>query len=265
MQSTVTEFVELSADSRRATAAWNTALRWYAECQDPRTQLLATHRVARVGDEAVVLSLRSWAEQPGGISVALARSGQALVTTVVESSGTAPDARTAATGLAASVNALCGTPGTGPCAGPPRTAAVSPYPVGRPAGMLAAVDLPPVTRAVGPWVGTDPEKARTNFASTRCDNTRFDAKGLKHNLTRTFLFPANRNVDTFGLTQTVADHGPEEGRPVRRRGPRPDPPVRSGQPRHQRRRPRPALARRRRRSPSGTSRSRSPTPARWSS
>lgn len=207
VQSTVTEFVELSADSRRATAAWNTALRWYAECQDPRTQLLATHRVARVGDEAVVLSLRSWAEQPGGISVALARSGQALVTTVVESRGTAPDARTAATGLAASVNALCGTPGTGLCAGPPRTAAVSPYPVGRPAGMLAAVDLPPVTRAVGPWVGTDPEKARTNFASTRCDNTRFDAKGLKHNLTRTFLFPANRNVDTFGLTQTVATMG----------------------------------------------------------
>jgi hypothetical protein len=70
--------------------------------------------------------------------------------------------------------------------------------------MLSAVDLPPVTRAVGPWVGTDPERARTNFASTRCDNTRFDAKGLRHNLTRTFLFPANRQVDTFGLTQTVA-------------------------------------------------------------
>ncbi|WP_457206458.1 hypothetical protein [Nocardioides sp. P5_C9_2] len=204
VQSTVTEFVELSTDTRAATAAWNTALRWYAECQDPRTQLLATHRVARVGDDAVVLSLRDWAQQPGGISVALARSGQALVTTVVESRGTAPDARTAATGLAASVNALCGSPGTGLCAGPPRTVGVSPYPVGRPAGMLAAVDLPPVTRAVGPWVGTDPEKARTNFAATRCDNTRFDAKGLRHNLTRTFLFPANRNVDTFGLTQTVA-------------------------------------------------------------
>ncbi len=204
VRSTVTEFVELSSDTRRSTAAFDTALRWYAECQDPRTQLLATHRVDRVGDAAVVLSLRSWGRRPGGVSVAVARTGRALVTTVVRSDGSGPDARTAATGLAASVNALCGSPGTGTCAGPPRTSSVSPYPVGRPAGMLAAVDLPPVTRAVGPWVGTDPEKARTNFASTRCDNTRFDAAGLQHNLTRTFLFPANRKVDTFGLTQTVA-------------------------------------------------------------
>jgi DNA-directed RNA polymerase specialized sigma24 family protein len=199
VRSTVTEFVELSADPGRAEAAYATALRWYAECQAPRTQLLATHR-----DEAVVLSLRSWAGQPGGVSVALARTGSVLVTTVVRTRGAAPDARTAAAGLAASVNALCGSPGAGTCAGPPRVVRVSPYPVGRPPGMLSAVDLPPVTRAVGPWVGTDPERARTNFASTRCDNTRFDAKGLRHNLTRTFLFPANRQVDTFGLTQTVA-------------------------------------------------------------
>jgi DNA-directed RNA polymerase specialized sigma24 family protein len=204
VRSTVTEFVEVSADERQAQRAWTTALRWYAECQEPRTQLLATHRVARVGDDAVVLSLRSWAQQPAGISVALARTGRAVVTTVVRTSGAAPDPRTAATGLAASVNGLCGSAGVGACAGPPRTRRISPYPVGRPAGMLAAVDLPPVTRAVGPWVGTDPEKARTNFAATRCDNTRFDGPGLRHNLTRTFLFPAARKVDTFGLTQTVA-------------------------------------------------------------
>ena len=61
--------------------------------------------------------------------------------------------------------------------------------------MLAAVDLPPVTRAVGPWVGTDPGRALTNSAATRCDTTCFNAKGLQHNLTRTFLFPANRRVD----------------------------------------------------------------------
>jgi DNA-directed RNA polymerase specialized sigma24 family protein len=204
VQSSVTEVVELSASRGRAQTAYATALDWYAECQDPRTQLIATHRVGRVGDDAVVLSLRSWAKEPGGISVALARTGQAVVTTVVSNRGAAPDAATAAAGLAASVNALCGSPGAGTCAGPPRAVRVSPYPVGRPAGMLAAVDLPPVTNARGPWVGTDPERARTNFASTRCDNTRFDAKGLQHNLTRTFVFPANRQVDTFGITQTVA-------------------------------------------------------------
>ena len=67
--------------------------------------------------------------------------------------------------------------------------------MGRPAGLLSAVDLPPVTGAVGPWVGTDPEPARVNFASTRCDNTQFTGKGLKHALTRTYLFPAKKKVD----------------------------------------------------------------------
>ena len=264
VRSTATEFVELSADEDRAATAYATALRWYAECQEPRTQLLATHRVARVGDDAAVLSLRSWDKQPGGVSVALARTGQVLVTTVVRTRGAAPDARTAASGLAASVNALCGSPGAGRCAGPPRTARVSPYPVGRPTGMLSAVDLPPVTKAVGPWVGTDPERARTNFASTRCDNTRFDGKGLKHNMTRTFLFPANRQVDTFGLTQTVATM------PVRRAQQFVD------EVRNRIRRcgqanlgttvsPSCSARAASRRSPSGTSTSRSPTRARWSS
>ena len=51
---TVEELLEGATDEDRAATAYATALRWYAECQEPRTQLLATHRVARVGDDADV-------------------------------------------------------------------------------------------------------------------------------------------------------------------------------------------------------------------
>lgn len=198
------EFVELSADETQAQAAFATTRGWYADCLDARVQLLSTDAVSRVGDEATVMTMRTWNKSPGRISVGLARTGQLTVTTLVRSTGAPVSARTTAAGLAAAVNAACGSPGAGACAGPPKVRASEPYPVGKPPGLLAAVDLPPVTGAVGPWVGTDPERARTNFAATRCDNTQFRGKGMKHTLTRTFLFPAKTQVDTFGLTQTVA-------------------------------------------------------------
>jgi hypothetical protein len=75
--------------------------------------------------------------------------------------------------------------------------------VGDPAGLLAAVDLPPVTAVRGPWVGTDPVPSRTNLAATRCDNTSFSGRGVRRTLTRTFLFPESPRADAFGLTQTV--------------------------------------------------------------
>ena len=203
-RATAVQFVELSADDGRAQAAFETTRGWYADCLDPRVQLLSTDTVRHIGDEATVLTLRTWNKLPSRITVGLARTGQLTVTTVVRSTGPPVAARSAAAGLAAAVNATCGTPGAGACAGPPRLRPSEPYPVGKPSGLLAAVDLPPVTGAVGPWVGTDPERARVNFAATRCDNTQFRGKGMKRPLTRTFLFPAKKRVDTFGLTQTVA-------------------------------------------------------------
>ncbi|WP_310528254.1 hypothetical protein [Nocardioides sp.] len=203
-RATAVEFVELSTDETGAQAAFETTRGWYADCLDARVQLLSTEAVSRVGDEATVLTLRTWNKMPSRVAVGVARTGQLTVTTLVRSTGAPVSARTAASGLAAAVNAVCGTPGAGACAGPPRVRASEPYPVGSPPGLLAAVDLPPVAGAIGPWVGTDPERAHVNFAATRCDNTQFRGKGMKHTLTRTFLFPAKKQVDTFGLTQTVA-------------------------------------------------------------
>lgn len=203
-RATAIEFVEMSADPKAARAVYATARGWYAGCLDSRAQLLSTHRISRVGDEATVLTLRTWNKTPAQIAVGLARTGQLTVITVVRSTGKPVAVRAAATGLAAAVNAACGKTGAGACAGPPKMRPRAPIAVGKPPGLLNPVDLPPVAGAVGPWVGTDPVRARLNFAATRCDNTQFTGSSMKHALTRTFLFPAKKKVDTFGLTQTVA-------------------------------------------------------------
>lgn len=197
------QLVEQSADPARARTAYGTARAWYAGCQDPRTQLTATRAVRRVGDDAIQFRYRTWGRQPTTVTVGLARTGSLLVTTAVTAVGGSVDDEAALTTLAAAVNALCGTDGAGTCAGRARARASAPVAVGDPAGLLAAVDLPPVSLVRGPWVGTDPVRARANLAATRCDNTSFSGKGVRRTLTRTFLFPESPRADAFGLTQTV--------------------------------------------------------------
>ena len=84
-----------------------------------------------------------------------------------------------------------------------RRTATAPLAIGAPPGLLSVVDLPPVAVARGPWVGTDPERARTNFAATRCDRTTFQGRASRRALTRTFLFPETPDATQLGLTQTV--------------------------------------------------------------
>ena len=62
---------------------YTTTLGWYAGCASPRVQLLSTHRVAGVGDEATLMVLRSWAEPVTTQVVGVARTG-GLTTTVVD-------------------------------------------------------------------------------------------------------------------------------------------------------------------------------------
>lgn len=203
VESTAVQIVEMSRNPRQAAQSFETASSWFAGCTEPRTQLLATRAVKRVGDEARTFRLRSWGRSPATITVATARTGTLVVTTVVRSQGPAVSDETALTGLAASVNGLCGAEGAATCAGRARARTTLPLDVGTPPGLLSVVDLPPVAAVRGPWVGTDPERARNNYAATRCDRTTFQAKGISRALTRTFLFPETPNASQLGLTQTV--------------------------------------------------------------
>ncbi len=203
VESTAVQIVEMSRNADQAARSFRTASTWFAGCADPRTQLLSTRAMKRVGDDARAFRLRSWGRSPATITVALARTGSLVVTTVVRSQGRPVSDRATQTALAAAVNGLCGAEGAAACAGRARSSSVVALDIGMPAGLLSAVDLPPVAAVRGPWVGTDPQRARTNDAATRCDRTTFAGPGIRRALTRTFLFPETPNASQLGLTQTV--------------------------------------------------------------
>ena len=202
--STAVQIVEMSAGAEQAAQGFETASLWYAGCIDPRTQLVTTRTVKRVGDDARAFRLRSWGKVPSTISVGIARTGNLVVTNVVRSQGRAVADKAALTGLAAAVNGLCGTDGAGACAGRARATTTPPLAIGTEPGFLSVVDLPPVTAVRGPWVGTEPERARSNYAATRCDRTTFAGKGVTKARTRTFVFPDTPAAAQLGLTQILA-------------------------------------------------------------
>jgi DNA-directed RNA polymerase specialized sigma24 family protein len=203
VESTAVQMVEMSRTAEQAEQGFETASLWFAGCIDPRTQLLSTRTVKRVGDDARVFRLRSWGKVPATISVGIARTGNLLVTTVVRSQGKPVADKAALTGLAAAVNGLCGSDGAGACAGRARATTTAPLDIGLPPGLLSVVDLPPVAKVRGPWFGSEPERARSNYAATRCDRTTFQGKGISKAQTRTFLFPETPGTSQLGLTQTV--------------------------------------------------------------
>ena len=212
VESTAVQLVEMSRDADQAAQSFETASVWYAGCTDARTQLLSTRAVKRVGDDARTFRLRSWGKTPATITVGVARTGSLVVTNVVRAQGRPVSDKAVLTGLAAAVNALCGSEGAATCAGRARARTTLPLDIGTPPGLLSAVDLPPVSAVRGPWVGTEPERARNNYAATRCDRTTFAGKGIRRALTRTFLFPETPNASQLGLTQTVGSMKPAAAR-----------------------------------------------------
>ena len=197
------QVTEVSGSGKAAGRTFDRTLDWYAGCGDARVQLLSTHRVARVGDEAMLLVLRAW-KQPSTMVVGVARSGQLTTTTLSRVPGErAPDLDRSAGLLATAVDGLCHLPDAGACAGRPRHAVAPAVPVGQVPGMLGEIDLPPVTGVVRRWVGTEPRRAVTNVAATSCDRADFSAAPMTNNMTRSFLVPGAKVPDEFGLTETV--------------------------------------------------------------
>ncbi|NPC99032.1 sigma-70 family RNA polymerase sigma factor [Nocardioides sp. zg-DK7169] len=201
---TATQTVEGSDQDRAAERAYRTTLGWFAGCTQGRTQLVSTHRVRDVGDQAMLLVLRDW-DGPVTIAASVARTGRfttALVTTATTDAG--PSIRDNAALLARAVDKVCRLPEAGECAVKrPEVRTVDPVAVGIVPAMLSEVDLPPVGRVSQPWVGTAPREVRQNFAATRCDEATFRGKGWTDSTTRTFVVPGARLPASFGLTQTI--------------------------------------------------------------
>ncbi len=198
------QLTEISESVRSARRAFDTTLTWYAGCTDRRLQLMTTRRVTNAGDSGNLLVLRSWAGQRPTMVVAVTRSGAITTTTMTWTPpDAAPSLNRAARLAAAAVNGVCARPEAGECASRPELKGSVPVPVGDAPGMLSEVDLPPVSRVMKPWVGTEPRRASVNVASTGCDNTAFTGKQVSNNLTRSFVIPAAKLPAAFGITETV--------------------------------------------------------------
>ena len=201
----VIEATELSRTPRGAHRAYRTVLEWFAGCAEPRAQLVSTHRVDAVADEATLFELKKWGKVDWTWVAGVARSGLITTTTLTSTTASKPaDLRGSARLLAEAVDGVCGQPDAGACATRPRLEEVAPVPVGQIPGMLSEVDVPPIVGVPRPWIGTEPRKALDNDASTSCDNADFSAKGMRNNVTRTFVIPGAELDPQFGLTQTAA-------------------------------------------------------------
>jgi DNA-directed RNA polymerase specialized sigma24 family protein len=213
---TAGQSAEASTDAAGAERTYQTMLSWYAGCMSPRVQLLSTHRVTGVGDEATLMVLRSWADPVTTQVVGVARTG-GLTTTVVNTlTGMSkpkdePDLAPSAGLLAKAVSGLCTLPDAGTCTASPEVKDSPVVPVGRHPALLVEADLPQVPTIDQPWAGTDPVKAKQNMAATRCDNTDFSGPDFTKAFTRTFVIPAATQLPPeFGLSETVGALPPKE-------------------------------------------------------
>jgi DNA-directed RNA polymerase specialized sigma24 family protein len=203
-RATAGQAVEVSADEKAGEATYRTTVGWYAGCASPRLQLLSTHKVKGVGDEAMLFVLRDWNEPTKAQVVGVARTGAVTTTTsLTREVARDPEVEPSAALLAAAVTGLCGLPAGGTCADAPAVKTVPPMATGTSPALLSEVDLPPVAKVAQPWVGTAPEAATTNLAATRCDESDFAAEGFSRGETRSFLIPDAGLPPEFGLTQTV--------------------------------------------------------------
>jgi DNA-directed RNA polymerase specialized sigma24 family protein len=200
----VLQTVEISESPGAAVSTYRTTLGWFAGCTQARVRLTGAYRVANLGDQAEAVRLVATAPRPQSYLVAVARSGSVTTTTVLQTAAAAAGPLTPVlNATAASLHNMCRSSAITDCtAGVPRAVPNLP-PSGEAAGMLATVDLPPVSTIDEPWVGTDPTEGGPNLAATTCDQANFTKAGGKPR-SRTFLIPEEPDLpQRFGLTETV--------------------------------------------------------------
>jgi DNA-directed RNA polymerase specialized sigma24 family protein len=201
---TAAQATQISASPRAARRGYATTVRWFAGCSEDRAQLLTSRAVTGVGDQAVLLVLRTWDHPASTVVAGVARTGRLVTTTVTRTPvGHEPSLGASSRLLADGVRGVCGLPGATMCATQPQLRTAPPVPVATMPAMLAEVDLPPVSGVTRPWVGTQPRQARTNAAATGCDRADFSGRAVSNDATRTFLVPGARLPAQFGLTETV--------------------------------------------------------------
>lgn len=205
----VFQTAEVSRTAAAAAAAHRRAVHWYAGCQVPRMQLLASYSVPRSGTDETILVLRRWSHPVQTLTVGLTRSG-VVTSTILHSIDRprGPSVSQFAQTLDDGLSMVCASSGGG-CGGRSRPVPSSPPPTGDALGFLGVVDLPPVATLTKRWVGTRPAPATTNPSATVCDRANFSVGSVTAARARVFVIPRAPGLPKqFGISETVGsfDH-----------------------------------------------------------
>jgi hypothetical protein len=199
----VVQSVEISRSPAQAEDAFASIESWFATCEGGELHLRRAYAVTGVADEARLMRLRAWGGSRAAYWAGIARIDEVVTTVVIRSPDQqAPPPARAARLLDTAAERLCERLESTACEGRPELEAVPPPPGTAAPGLLATIDLPPLSEIRKPWVGTEAEPTRGNPASTSCDRARFRRAGAERTRTRTFLVPEARLPDRFGLTET---------------------------------------------------------------
>ena len=200
----VVQAVEISDTEDDAAVTYSTVVSWLSGCEGGGLHLSRAFDVAGLGDRATLLELESWGRPRSTHTVLLSQVGQVVTTSDVRTvKDSAPRATYVAKTLAAATTSICERAGRTDCSGRPTLEATAPGLSGEAPGILATVDMPPLTGVTDPWVGTTPEPATPGDPATSCDRADFRKEGTTRTRTRTFLLvPEARMPDRFGLTET---------------------------------------------------------------
>lgn len=202
--------LEVSRSADASDRNYRRLVKTYSGCLADNHQIERYASLRGVGDAGSLITMR-YVDRRGihDQQVAIAQSGTAVITWVIDAPTTGPVVGARLVGLAAaSVRRVCAA-ATGSCGRRPFTAVEQPPPsVDRAKGFLTVVDLPVFAGLTDPWVATGPSTARINPAATDCDRADFAGAGAELIRARSFVVPdAKRLPDIFGMTQTVGRFG----------------------------------------------------------
>lgn len=200
----VAQAIELSRSDEIATATYQRLVQWYADCEHPRVELIASYNVERPFGDFQILKLRSHRSPERTFTVGFSHSGTVTSTLVHEVDGRrGPTVQAFANTLNASVAKVCKDSG-GECSDTIKITRSDPPPTSKAPEFLGIVDLPPVADIDKVWAAA-PFAASTNPAATLCDNATFTSKSVEKAGSRIYvLYQAKNLPKEFGVAETVA-------------------------------------------------------------
>jgi len=202
----VAQSIEVSRSSTVAESAYRRLVRWYADCEHPRVQLVSSYSVRRPFGNFQILLLRSHSSPERTFTVGFSHSGTVTSTLVHEVDGSkSPSISAFARTLNDSVSRVCADSG-GNCTNDIQVMRTEPPRTSKDPSFLGIVDLPPIAQIDKVWVGVTPFPAKTNPAMTVCDKADFS--GEPSAMAKLFVIPQARELPKlFGVAETVARFG----------------------------------------------------------